>query len=246
VKPRVGITVFNDSRETGTFTTLNNTYVRSVAAAGGLPLLLPVVSEESDIEACAEAYVDSLDGLMFSGGADLSPHLFGEAPLPCVARISESRDSWELALFRAARKRGLPILGICRGCQVINVALGGTLYQDIPSQVPGAHGHYPQGQAMDELYHDVEIADSGSRLAKALGSGRLRTNSFHHQAVRDLGKDLVQTARSADGVIEGYEGTDPERFLVAVQFHPEALTARHPRFLSLFQALTEAARAYAG
>lgn len=241
MKPRIGITSFEDPREYGAVVALNAAYVQSIVLAGGTPLILPVADQGSDFEEYAQEYAETVDGLLFSGGVDLSPYLFGEAPLPSVKRFSEIRDSSELALFRAARARGLPILGICRGCQVINVALGGTLYQDIPTQLPGAHGHYPEGLARDELYHEIEIADSGSRLAGALGAGRLRTNSFHHQAVRDLGKGLVQTASALDGVIEGFEGTDPNEFLVAVQFHPEALTLRYPRFLELFRAFTTAA-----
>jgi putative glutamine amidotransferase len=239
--PRIGITTFEDPREGTTYHTVNSTYVRSVTAAGGLPILIPNASTGADFDAYAKAYVDILDGILFSGGADLAPHLFGESPLACVRRISESRDSSELALFRAARERKLPTLGICRGCQVINVAMGGTLWQDIPTQVPGAHGHYPEGLPMDELYHYIDIEDAHSRLARALGAGRFLTNSFHHQSVKEPGKGLSVTAKSEDGILEALEAAAPDWFLVAVQFHPEALTVRHPQFLELFKAFVEAA-----
>lgn len=241
MKPRIGITTFEDLREGAAYHSLNGAYVRSVAGAGGLPVLIPCAPEGADYDAYAAAYVDTLDGLLFSGGGDIAPHRFGEAPVASVNRVSENRDSSEFSLFRAARERRLPVLGICRGCQLVNVAMGGTLWQDIPSQLSEAHGHYPQGTAMDELYHRVDIEDIPSRLAGALGAGSILTNSFHHQSVKTPGRGLRVTARSQDGVLEALEAEDPDWFLMAVQFHPEAFTARYPVFLGIFRAFVNAA-----
>ncbi len=235
--PRIGITTFSERKDRESYASVNDHYVRSVRAGGGLPLLFPPAADESEWE----RYADLVDGVLFSGGGDLSPNLFGEDPVRGVNRISESRDRSEFALFRAARERRLPVLGICRGIQVVNVAMGGTLWQDIPTQVQGAQGHYPDGIPTDEPYHRVEILPGDTRLRRMFGAGPIRTNSFHHQAVRDLAPGLVVTARTADGIVEALESRDPAWFLVGVQFHPEAQTLRDPSFVKLFAALAEAA-----
>lgn len=238
---RIGITTLETHGEAGLTHSLSDAYVLSIRDAGGLPVLLPSFPPGTDVEKGAAACLEFLDGLVLSGGGDFSAHLFGEEPHPAVRRVSDRRDSFEFALLRAARSLGLPVLGICRGCQAIALAAGGSIWQDIPSQVPGAHGHSPAGLAMDQLYHGIEIPDSSSRLGRALGSVRLRVNSFHHQSVRDPGKGMIVSARSPDGIVEAIEAEDPEWFCLGVQFHPETLTAGHPEFRGLFRALTAAA-----
>lgn len=241
MRARIGITAFvDDTKARGHYAALNENYVRSVRAAGGLPLIVPVMEGKEEAAAC----LDSLDGLLLSGGGDLLPLRYGEEALPGLGLTSSSRDEWELDLVLAARERGLPLLGICRGHQLINVALGGSLYQDLRTQLPGSLDHCPpEGQSMDELRHGVEILGPGSRLARALGEGRVAVNSFHHQGLKRLAGGLVATARSADGLVEGFEG-EGEAFLMGVQFHPETLSARYPAFLGIFSALVEAAEAY--
>ncbi len=236
MKPVIGITTFVDRQgKTSEYTSLNVNYSWSVAAAGGLPVLLPI----PDPPGAVLPYLDLVDGLLFSGGADVSPTAYGALPSRQVHRISCERDACEIALAREARARGIPILGICRGHQVLNVAFGGTLVQDIAAELPGTGGHSPEGLAMDEPYHYINVTDPSSRLRAALGTDRLLSNSFHHQAVRELASGFRQTARSDDGVLEAYEAD--EGFLVCVQFHPEALTRRFPVYLGIFAALVSAA-----
>jgi len=230
MKPVIGITtdcvVDGASSRIG----LKETYSNEIRRAGGLPILLPLEIAEED----AEEYASKLDGILFSGGADLSPHLFDEEPIWELNSFLSSRDNTELALMKAARNLRLPIFGICRGCQTINVALGGTLYQDIPRQIPGSNGHYPKGTPVYEPYHSVSILGSDSRMAAVFKKPFIRTNSFHHQSVKQLAEGLRLTAQTADGIVEAYEGIDPAWFIHAVQFHPEAMSEKHPEFRGLF------------
>jgi putative glutamine amidotransferase len=166
--------------------------------------------------------IDGIDGLLLTGGEDLAPARYGEAPHPSVVDVDPARDEFEIALVGEARRRNLPILGICRGIQVLNVALGGTLVQDIPSERPGALAH-EAGTARAARAHDVEV-EPGSRLASALGATRLAVNSSHHQSVDRPAPRLRITARSDDGIVEGLETDrhDPW-YAVGVQWHPEDL-----------------------
>lgn len=233
-RPRIGITIsYDDSRE-GVFQ-LRRDYVRSIEQAGGLPLLLAPGRPDD-----ATAVLDALDGLMLSGGADVDPALYGEPRHANAGRSSVERDAFELGLCRAALERDLPLLAICRGEQLLNVATGGSLLQDIPSQLEGAVDHDPKQERWRPA-HDVAI-EAGSRLHAILGCTRTAVNSFHHQAVKELGRGLVVTARSPeDGVIEGIEEPG-RRFVVGVQWHPESFWREPSRFGALFRALVEASR----
>lgn len=242
MKTRIGITAFPSARDGSRYATLNENYTRSVRAAGGLPLLLPFDYTPDE----AEAALDNLDGLLLSGGGDLLPALYGEEPLRSVHRVCAVYDASELALFAAARRRRMPVFGICRGCQVINVGLGGTLFQDIPSQLPDAQGHSPEGLAMAEPYHNVSICERQSIMAEVFGTDGVRTNSFHHQSARELAAGLRVTARTADGIVEAIESSDPAWYVHGVQFHPEAHTRDYPAFVGLFRHFVQAANAYAG
>jgi len=245
VLPLIGITSFDEHKIRSAYVSININYPYSVSAAGGLPVVLPGPSglrsgaSGDELSADARAYTESLDGLILSGGGDVCPYLYGEQASRGIARMDSDRDRWELALFQAAMARGLPVLGICRGCQLVNVALGGTLWQDLPSQVPSASGH-SFDVPMDEPAHYVDIAE-GTRLRGMFDSARILANSFHHQAIKDLAPGLLVSARSEDGIIEAVESNDPDHFLVAVQFHPEGMTRRYPAFLGPFSALTAAA-----
>lgn len=245
MKPIIGITAALTRNEGDQYSRLNDTYTRSIRAAGGVPLILPYDTAPDD----AGQYLAVLDGILFSGGGDLDPKYFGEDPHPALKRISAVYDTSELALFKAAARKKLPVFGICRGCQLINVALGGSLYQDIPAQLPSAMGHSPNGTAMSEAYHRVEIVDGPSIMARSFGEAGVYTNSFHHQAVKDLAPGLRISARTADGIIEAFEGTDPSWFLHAVQFHPEAMCSPDlpdsQGFRELFTCFVEAASVYA-
>lgn len=243
LQPLIGITSFTEQKPRARYVSINSTYTYSVATAGGLPLVVPGApcDDKPGLEAAAAAYVDRLDGLLFSGGGDICPWLYGEQPSRGMSSMDLARDQWELALYAAAARRGIPILGICRGCQVINVANGGTLYQDLPSQARDAGGH-SFDVPMDEPAHHVDIVP-GSRLAGMFSASRILTNSFHHQAIKDVAAGFCVTARALDGVVEGIETVDAGRFIVGVQFHPEGMTRRFPEFLGPFDALVRAASA---
>jgi putative glutamine amidotransferase len=245
MKPVIGVTTFIDRKPRAEYASVQEHYAHSVFAGGGLPFLVPIMRGE-DARGAAD-WLGRLDGILFTGGLDVSPLRYGQAVSPKVEDLSSDRDEWELALCREAFRIGLPMLGICRGHQLINVALGGTLIQDIPSQLPSASSH-SSDMPPEEPSHYVEIEDEDSRLyaslGRAFGSSRVLTNSFHHQAVDALAPGLVVTAHTADGVLEAFESKEEGRFLVGVQFHPECLTRRYPGFVALFAALAEAAASY--
>lgn len=219
---------------------LNATYVSAVYDAGGLPLILPVLPEP------AEQLMSTLDGVVLSGGGDVDPSRYGRDRHAATDGVSQERDDLEFRVFAAARERGLPVLGICRGHQVINVAMGGTLVQDIPDERPSASQHRQHLAGLDlkrdDVSHPVDLA-AGCRLAEIYGATSVMTNSYHHQAVDDIAPGVVVTGRAADGTIESFEAPD-EPFLVAMQWHPETLYRKHPEHARPFAALIAAARAY--
>jgi putative glutamine amidotransferase len=233
-RPAIGITIGYDQRRAGLHL-LRQDYVRCVEKAGGLPFVLAPGRPED-----APELLERLGGLVLTGGGDIDPSLFGEERHASVTSIVRERDDFEIALARRALQRDLPLLAICRGQQVLNVAAGGTLVQDIPSQVPGDVNHDPERERW-ETAHDVQIVP-GTRLRAILGRDSLAVNSFHHQSVKDVGRGLVVSARSPeDAVVEGLEAPD-RRFAVAVQWHPESFWNQRESFSSLFEALVEAAR----
>jgi putative glutamine amidotransferase len=217
---------------------MNQRYSRVVAASGGVPVMIPLLDDESSLR----ALYDLTDGLLLPGGVDLDPATYGESPLPTCGRLDPARDRVELQFARWAIAEGKPLFGLCRGLQIVNVALGGTLYQDIAAQRSDAlkHDYFPAaGFARDHLAHPVTIA-SGSRLDALVGAASLRVNSMHHQAVKDLAPGLVTTALAPDGVIEALESPG-DQFVVAVQWHPESLTDRDPRMHRLLTGFVQAA-----
>jgi putative glutamine amidotransferase len=217
---------------------MNQRYSRAVATAGGLPVMIPLLEDEDTLR----ALYDRLDGVLLPGGVDLDPGTYGEAPLPTCGRLDPARDRVELAFARWCIEQGKPLFGLCRGLQIVNVALGGTLYQDIAAQRSDAikHDYFPTaGYRRDHLAHQVTVA-SGSRLDALVGTAPLKVNSMHHQAVKALAPGLVSTAVAPDGLIEAVES--PERpFLLGVQWHPESLTERDPRMHRLVAGFVEAA-----
>lgn len=221
-------------------TGLNAAYVRSVIAAGGVPLMLSPLMGPS----YAARALDGVDGLILTGGEDMDPAWYNAERSPLCHPPSRERDLFELALFATARQRELPILGICRGIQVINVALGGSLYQDLPSERPGPVDHNRAGSRSDRS-HAVRL-EPGSLAAEALGAESISVNSFHHQAIRDLAPALVATGWSEDGLIEAVESGEGQPWMLAVQWHPEEMYAETgaPDH-GLFKALVERAAAAA-
>ncbi len=189
-------------------------YADSVRAAGGVPVLLPPGAADPDAEAAA--VVARVDGLLLSGGTDVDPALYGALRHPATQPARPDRDRWELALTRAALDAGVPVLGICRGMQLLDVALGGTLEQHLPDRV-GSTMHCPS--VGEHARHTVTVA-AGSTLAALLGAGEHDISTYHHQAVDRLGSGLAPAARAADGVVEALEL--PGRWVVGVQWHPES------------------------
>ncbi|MGL5231767.1 MAG: gamma-glutamyl-gamma-aminobutyrate hydrolase family protein [Fusobacteriaceae bacterium] len=235
MKPLIGITVFHETRELNKkYIALNNAYVEAIEMAGGIPILIPFADE-----ALAKEYVDRCDGILFSGGEDVSPLFYGEDPKKQLGVIDTKRDFWEKALLKAVVEKSKPILGICRGCQVINVFLGGNLFQDIDSQVKNVLGHHPKGVLGDEKYHRIKIKKD-SELYKIFNREIIEINSFHHQSVKELGEDLKVIATANDGIVEAFQSYDmDEHYILGIQWHPEAMVKRYDEFLKIFENFVE-------
>ncbi|MBA3670510.1 MAG: gamma-glutamyl-gamma-aminobutyrate hydrolase family protein [Gemmatimonadaceae bacterium] len=219
---------------------MSQRYILTLTAAGAIPWMIPLVDEET-----LRGIFDALDGVFLPGGADIDPASYGSGSKALCDKTDPERDRVEIALARWAIQDHKPVLGVCRGMQLINVAAGGTLYQDIAQQRTGSikHDYFPfngQSYARDHLAHTVEVSPS-SRLATLFGAGELRVNSMHHQGVRELGTGLRETAVAPDGLIEGIEATDGG-YVFAVQWHPETLTESNDQMRALFSDFISAAR----
>ena len=231
----------------GTMTTLKTTYSDAVRLAGGVPVLIPVLRDSTTLS----ELLRRLDAVILSGGEDIDPRYYGEEALPGLGEVNAPRDTFDVLLIRAALRQEKPILAICRSEQVLNVVLGGTLWQDSPSQIPASGLRHRQTEPAAVATQTVTI-EPGSRLAHILGTTQIGVNSFHHQAVKDPAPGLLITAWAEDGVEEAYESlpTAPDpygkplgRRILAVQFHPEAFSqAGDPVFLKIFQDLVARAR----
>ena len=233
-RPVIGVTSGHSAQSRELFA-LRDDYVRAVEKAGGLPVILAPgpVEHVGDL-------LGRLDGLLLSGGSDIDPERYGEDPHQTVEGVNPERDAFELAISREALARDFPLLAICRGHQVLNVAMGGTLVQDIPSQIQGALDHDPKKERWEPA-HEVRILP-GTRLRSILGRDRVAVNSIHHQAVGTPGQGLVVSACSVgDDVVEGIE-LPTRRFVVGVQWHPEAFWDQPRDFQALFSALVDASR----
>jgi putative glutamine amidotransferase len=215
-------------------------YFRALVAAGARPEELRLVTA-SDGQTRAE----KLDGVLFAGGEDVDPEFYGESRKHQNVQVSHARDEFELALLERALRARLPILGICRGCQMINVKFGGTLYQDLKSDYTNLEHDHKQAGSRSEASHTVTVTDSESRLSRLLGTSSCRVNSLHHQAIKRLGRGLKVTAHSEDGLVEAVEAADAYPFLVAVQWHPEEI-GELPEQQRLLAEFVAACRALAG
>jgi putative glutamine amidotransferase len=215
MKPVIGISTDvgeNDKQ------VLKNAYVQAVIRAGGLPFIVPV-----GIDADAAQVADWIDGLVLSGGDDIDPLLFDEEPHAHLGKVSPVRDSAELELARQMLNRDKPILGICRGLQVLNVAFGGTLYQDIQKQNDGSILQHVQKAPNTHATHFVHL-EKGSILEDVAGHDRILVNSFHHQSLKDVSAPFTVTGVATDQIIESAESVD-HQFVLGVQWHPELLSA---------------------
>jgi len=213
-RPRIGIAMRIDHPTERFY--LARHYSEAVEAAGGAPVHISLIPSAEYVE----AVVEGLDGILLPGSdSDVDPLRYGQQPHLALGAVHELKDETDLLIIAAAERRQIPLFAICFGMQVLNVSRGGTLIQDIRSQVPGAIKH-EQGAPRNRPSHSVKISP-GSKLNQIIETEDLLVNSHHHQAIDTLGADLVSTARSADGVIEAFEDPRPDRFVLAVQWHPE-------------------------
>lgn len=236
VPPMIGLTTYLDQAQTGIWDVrasfLPAIYFQGITLAGGIAVLLPPQPVDAQV---VSRVLDGLDGLVITGGKDVDPASYGQQPHPATDEPGPDRDAWEFALLDEALQRKLPVLGICRGAQVLNVALGGTLHQHLPDVI-GHSGH----RAGNAVFTTLAVRTvPGTRLAALIGDSA-NIKCYHHQAIAELGEHLVVSAFDADGVVEAIE-LPGDGFVVAVQWHPEEFLDD----LRLFAAIVEAARGYA-
>lgn len=213
---------------------LHQRYCREVERAGGVPIILVPCKSTKTLH----RLLDQINSLIISGGDfDIHPSYYGEKPIAQLGNIVRERTEFELELTARALRRDLPILGICGGAQAINIALGGSLYQDIATQIPNA-GNHQQSEIKERGGHRIQL-QSGSLLARAMGKRTVEVNTTHHQAIKEVGKGLLVNARAVDGLIEGIESSR-HHFVLGVQWHPEVLAPRRADQRRIFAAFTAA------
>lgn len=236
--PLIGISATLLMVESGSFigrerTAVVHDYIQAVQQAGGVPLVLPIIEGKELVH----QQMECVDGLLLSGGYDVCPLLYGEEPMYGLETVCLERDAYELELVKEALRLKKPIFGICRGLQLLNVAFGGTLYQDIRFALPSALQHNQKAKPED-VTHSVTILPE-THLHQIMQESSLLTNSFHHQTIKNLAPGLTVNAQTIDGVIEGIEGQE-DLFVLGVQWHPELMIGKHPEMLKLFQAFIDA------
>ena len=238
--PLIGIPSCVRSIHERAFHTVNERYTSAVIdAVGGLPVLIPAIGPMAD---CG-AILDRLDGILLTGSpSNVEPHHYGGPPSREGTLHDPDRDATTLPLIREAVRRDMPVLAICRGIQELNVALGGTLHQHVPD-VFGDKVQHSQPDRRHLATHDVKLQTEHTRIGSIVGVSELRVNSFHHQSVHRLGRDLREVGWAPDNVIEALEHADQRRFVVAVQWHPEDLVGHDAAACALFTAVVDAARA---
>ena len=234
MKPVIGITPSHDNDLSGFY--LKEKYTEAVQRAGGIPLLLPLITEDETIE----RYLDIIDGLLLSGGIDPDPLIWDEEPLPGMGQIDPGRDKFEIEILQRCYEQDIAVFGICRGFQVMNIAFGGSLIQDLASS---KKEHLKHSQDAPRWYptHFVEL-EKNTEISTIFSKKKIKVNSFHHQALvqENLADGFRATARSSDGIIEAIVRKDSS-FMVGVQWHPECMWEKDNRFLGIFQRFVEAA-----
>ena len=238
--PVVGITSFCDCEHNKKYTKIRCSYINAVYRAGGTPIIIPPFDTNKQLK----EYIELVDALVLSGGEDIYPANYGEDTLIELENINPDRDKWEISLFKEAYQAKIPILGICRGMQLINVALGGSLYQDLEHQLNCEFRHLPLDSKrranLEYVNHKVNILKN-SRLYKIFADDHLSVNSHHHQAIKDIAASLKIAAKSECGIIEAVENKG-ENFLIGVQWHPADLIDNHSYFINLFFELVKEAK----
>jgi putative glutamine amidotransferase len=231
MKPIIGINCDYEEKGKRPYSFLYRDYSEAVITAGGIPVLLPIIREKEDAELC----VQKIDGLLLSGGDDIPPQRYGEGKKEKTVCIHPDKDISDFAILQAAMQKKKPVLAICYGTQLINVALGGSLIQDIPSECTSAIVHK---DVHNKRYTHPVTIQKDSLLYKIVGTGVVEANSTHHQAIKNLGKGILATAHTADGIIEAIECREYP-FLIGVQWHPECMID-HASHAALFRLLIKA------
>jgi len=231
MKPIIGITSKSITEKEWHY--LPDEYIRAIEATGGIPILITMLESKEDIQQVAT----KIDGLLLSGGWDIDPKWYGEEPMWGLKRIDPKKDFLEINLTQIALDKNLPILGICRGCQMLNVVGGGTINQNVRSEKTGIK-HW-QGAPDDYPTHEIKI-EKGSLLHKIVGKDSIRVNSYHHQTIKDVASGFKVSACAQDGAIEAIEHPEHE-FVLGVQFHAEYLWPKYPEIRKIFAAFTKAA-----
>nr|WP_280922975.1 gamma-glutamyl-gamma-aminobutyrate hydrolase family protein [Virgibacillus litoralis] len=217
--------------------TATNDNVEAIIQAGGMPVMLPYLSDECDVEQVA----NKIDGLYATGGYDIDPTLFGEEPHPQLGTIIPARDQFEISVMKKLLKMGKPILGVCRGCQTLNIAAGGDMYQDIYSQINGDLLQHTQKAPMDHGSHFVYVSKN-SLLSRLTGMDHFRINSWHHQANRKIPSTFQVSGTASDGIIEAIESKQ-HSFVLGLQWHPEAkVKSGDVTSLRIYQSFIEACK----
>lgn len=234
MRPLIAVTGSWDEKEGRLW--LGKMYIEAVTSGGGIPLPLAYNGDEESLQGILRV----ISGLVLSGGPDVDPMFFGEDPIPAGGEICPERDIFEINLTKLALASNIPVLGICRGMQVLNIAAGGDIYQDLDRRPCNRQIKHFQQAPRWYPTHKIVI-DSKTLLASVLGSGEVRVNSYHHQAIRNVAPGFKVSARSADGVIEAVE-MPASRFTLGVQCHPETMWKRYPIFCELFRRLAEAGK----
>lgn len=234
MKPKILTVAYNNPSVEHDIYQVNTTYVDAIRRAGGVPVVGVVTGDIYEIK----SLVSMCDGLLLPGGEDIDMLLFGEEPHRNVNTVIRDRDIFELELFREAREQQKPILGICKGLQIITMATGGRLYQDIDTELEGIGCHKQSDTIRTEYIHSV-ILDKGSKLYELYATDKIQVNSYHHQAVKSIGEGMKITAKSVDGVIEAIESQDG--MVIGVQWHPEHLVRKYDIHGKVFEDLIKKA-----
>ena len=230
----IGITMSYNGENTYT---LKETYAKAVRQAGGIPVAVPPIDDEF----CLRVIAKKLDGIILTGGVDVDPMLFDENPHQKLGKICPLRDTVEIFLVKEMMRLKKPILGICRGMQVLNVALGGSIIQDIPTDLPNAIKHQQDAPGWYAT-HKIDIIDSYSWLSQIFKKSTVMVNSYHHQSLKDIAPDFKISAKAPDGVIEAIELKDRDVFCVGVQWHPEEMCDKSPDQQRIFEYFLDATK----
>lgn len=227
---KIGITGSSSIKGYNELISVQGAYVKSVIRAGHIPIIIPITDDDNLID----SYLDEVDGVVLTGGGDIHSKFYSEQPIRELGPINEERDLFDKKVIEKCLEKNIKMLGICRGCQFINILLGGTLYQDIYKQKGDVCGHNPDYFTIrrDILYHDINIKED-TLLYKLVGKNKLGVNSFHHQAIKDIADKLEVCAISEDDVIEAAESKDGN--ILCIQWHPEELSAKYDENLNIFK-----------